>query len=190
MSDPRSIIRGMTANSDPLSESVRIDDMLDECGCGCGGLMGSCMAMGEPSAAEIDGKPVGADGAVQGDISTRLKAFESGDMAQGQIVVLFQELVDTGLINHLSGEYTTTAMKLAQNGLIQVREDLGVAGIPEPAGSTGPGYDPAYKDPGANTDPEHGEDPADIPDAEGSTAAGHGSVDSDPMSVKPSTGGY
>ncbi|KKN96858.1 hypothetical protein LCGC14_0165020 [marine sediment metagenome] len=190
MSDPRSVIRGMVPNSQPMQESVRIDEMLDECGCGCGGDAGACLAAIGPSAAEVDGQPVTGYGELQKGLPEKLKAFESGDMPQAEVVSLFQELVDSGLLGHLGGQYTTTAMQLAQNGLIKVQEDMGIAGIPEPAGSTAPGHAPAYTDDGANTDPEHGEDPADIPDAEGSTAAGHGNVDSDPRSVKPASGGY
>lgn len=194
MSDPRSIVRNLVSR-EPERESVRIDEMLDECGCGCGGPAGSCVAVAEPSAAEVEGEPTQGYGGKAQDLGEKLQAYESGDLSQGEIVAMFQELVDSGVIHHLQGSYGRAAMALAQSGLIKVpqetAESLGAAQIPEPAGSNSPGHEgSAYKDPGSNTDPEYDEDPADIPDAEGSDAAGHGKAYTDPSSVKPAKDGY
>ncbi len=45
--------------------------------------------------------------------------FEAGDLTDGEIVLMFQELVDSGDIWKLPAEYTTTAASLIQRGILK-----------------------------------------------------------------------
>jgi hypothetical protein len=49
------------------------------------------------------------------DVS-RLIAFEEGELSKDEIIVLFQELVDTGIVWSLQGVYGRTAEALIQAG--------------------------------------------------------------------------
>jgi hypothetical protein len=43
--------------------------------------------------------------------------YESGEMTQGEVVELFQELIDRGMVWHLQGSYGRTAQELIEAGL-------------------------------------------------------------------------
>ena len=45
-----------------------------------------------------------------------LMAYESGELSDDDIVVLFQHLIDTGLAWKLQGHYGRTAMRLVEAG--------------------------------------------------------------------------
>lgn len=49
-----------------------------------------------------------------------LMAYEAGDLGKEQIVELFQNLVDSGLIFGLQGSYMSTAKALVEAGLIDL----------------------------------------------------------------------
>jgi len=44
--------------------------------------------------------------------------YEEGDLDEDQVIELFQELLDTGVINSLQGHYQRTAARLIEAGLI------------------------------------------------------------------------
>ncbi len=44
--------------------------------------------------------------------------YESGDLKTDEIINLFQELIETGLITQLQGHYQRTAQDLIKSGLI------------------------------------------------------------------------
>lgn len=52
------------------------------------------------------------------DIVDKIIAYESGEMSDGQIIDLFQELVDSGHAWSLQGHYGRTARSLIEAGLI------------------------------------------------------------------------
>jgi hypothetical protein len=56
-----------------------------------------------------------------------LMAYEDGTLDRDLIPVLFQNLVDSGLIFSLQGHYVRTARELVENGLV----DLTTADIEE-----------------------------------------------------------
>ena len=43
--------------------------------------------------------------------------YESGEMAQEEVVEFFQELIDTGVVWELQGHYGRTALRLIEWGL-------------------------------------------------------------------------
>ncbi len=42
--------------------------------------------------------------------------YETGEMSDEEVVEFFQDLVDTGKINHLQGSYQRTASRLIERG--------------------------------------------------------------------------
>ena len=52
------------------------------------------------------------------DLVNALVDFESGEMDDGQIVALFQELVETGLAWQLQGSYGRLAAELIRAGAV------------------------------------------------------------------------
>ena len=58
------------------------------------------------------------------DIVNKIMDFESGDMTEtAQIVDLFQELGDTGVIYGLQGHYHRLFNNLVDSGLVQIGSD-------------------------------------------------------------------
>ena len=47
--------------------------------------------------------------------------YESGQLTHGEIINLFQLLIDTGLLNELQGSYARKARLLMEDGFIQGR---------------------------------------------------------------------
>jgi len=61
---------------------------------------------------------------MKSDIVNKIMDFESGQMKEtGQIVDLFQELSDSGLIFSLQGHYHRLFNQLAEAGLVQIGSD-------------------------------------------------------------------
>jgi len=50
--------------------------------------------------------------------TTQIIAFENGELDNDEIVALFQELCDSGLIYDLQGSYQRIAQQLVNEGLI------------------------------------------------------------------------
>jgi hypothetical protein len=48
----------------------------------------------------------------------KIIAYESGELDEGEMLELFQELVDSGLVWKLQGNYVSTANLLIKNGYI------------------------------------------------------------------------
>ena len=52
------------------------------------------------------------------NLTTQIIKYEDGDLTHDETVTLFQELVSTGMIDHLQGSYHRMALILIQNGEI------------------------------------------------------------------------
>jgi hypothetical protein len=52
------------------------------------------------------------------NITTQLIKYEDGELTHEETVCLFQELLDTGMIDHLQGSYARVALHLYNNGEI------------------------------------------------------------------------
>jgi len=52
--------------------------------------------------------------------TTQIIAFENGELDNDEIVALFQELCDSGLIYDLQGSYQRIAQQLVNEGLISL----------------------------------------------------------------------
>ena len=52
-----------------------------------------------------------------------LMAFESGELEEGRVIQLFQQLTDNGVVWQLQGFYGRTAIQLIDEGLITVELD-------------------------------------------------------------------
>jgi hypothetical protein len=57
------------------------------------------------------------------DIVDRIMAYEDGTLSNTDIVVLFQELADTGMAWKLQGSYGRTANAMIRAGLIHPAKD-------------------------------------------------------------------
>jgi len=55
------------------------------------------------------------------EITEKIIAYEDGTLNDEETVKLFQELVDTGFINHLQGSYQRMAELLINEGLVDAR---------------------------------------------------------------------
>ncbi len=55
------------------------------------------------------------------DIVAKIVAYESGVMTDKEVVELFQELLDTGLVYKLQGSYQRMAYSLIEEGLCESR---------------------------------------------------------------------
>lgn len=58
-----------------------------------------------------------------GDLVGKIIDFEEGCMTQGEIIALFQELIDTGLAWKLQGSYGRCATRLIYAGFCHDRRD-------------------------------------------------------------------
>lgn len=56
------------------------------------------------------------------DLVDKLIQYEDGDMELEEIADLFQQLVDSGMINSLQGHYHRMAEALARDGWIKLKE--------------------------------------------------------------------
>ena len=56
------------------------------------------------------------------NLTTRLIAYEEGELTREEIIALFQELIDSGLAWRLQGSYGRTARILLDKGLCKVKE--------------------------------------------------------------------
>jgi len=56
------------------------------------------------------------------NIIGRIMEYEEGSMDPDEVVGFFEELVDTGMINHLQGHYHRTAMAMIRQGLLWQHE--------------------------------------------------------------------
>ena len=56
------------------------------------------------------------------DVS-KITAYEEGDMTEDEIVLFFQELVDSGMAWTLQGRYGRTALALIEAGLVAPRSN-------------------------------------------------------------------
>ena len=52
-------------------------------------------------------------------IAGQLIAYENGELKEGEIIALFQFLLDSGTIYHLQGSYQRMANHLISEGLIE-----------------------------------------------------------------------
>jgi hypothetical protein len=52
-------------------------------------------------------------------MTSRIIAYESGELDDDATLLLFQDLVDTGMVWQLQGHYGRTAAALIEEGLIQ-----------------------------------------------------------------------
>ena len=52
--------------------------------------------------------------------TTAIIAFEAGELDEDEVIALFQELCDTGVIYHLQGSYQRIAQQMIQDGLISL----------------------------------------------------------------------
>lgn len=55
------------------------------------------------------------------EVFDRLIDFENGDLSDGEIVALFQELLESGLIDHLQGSYQRQCQLLLDAGVIEFK---------------------------------------------------------------------
>jgi len=52
--------------------------------------------------------------------TTAIIAFENGELDEDEVIALFQELCDTGIIYELQGSYQRIAQQMIQDGLISL----------------------------------------------------------------------
>lgn len=57
------------------------------------------------------------------NLADRIMKYEQGDMTSEEIIELFQELMNTGIIYNLQGSYQRVANKLLISGLIHNIEE-------------------------------------------------------------------
>lgn len=53
-------------------------------------------------------------------LGCRINEYENGELDEEETTVLFQDLINTGLINHMQGHYGRTAARFIEAGLIEV----------------------------------------------------------------------
>jgi len=58
------------------------------------------------------------------DLVSTIVAFESGELDNANTIVLFSNLIKTGLINQLQGSYGRSARNLVLNGYINNQGDI------------------------------------------------------------------
>ena len=63
----------------------------------------------------------GGEKCVECDLVTRIMCYENGELNEDQTVALFQELLDTGTINHLQGSYGGMMAAMIKDGLVKVK---------------------------------------------------------------------
>ena len=52
--------------------------------------------------------------------TTAIIAFENGELDEDEVIALFQELCDTGIIYELQGSYQRIAQQMIHDGLISL----------------------------------------------------------------------
>ena len=57
------------------------------------------------------------------DVMGRIIDYENGDMCEGEVIDLFQDLVDTGLAWVLQGSYGRMAQELIETGYITLNKE-------------------------------------------------------------------
>ena len=60
----------------------------------------------------------------KGDLVTTIIAFESGELSNADTIVLFSNLIKTGLVNQLQGSYGRGARNLVLQGYINNQGDI------------------------------------------------------------------
>lgn len=55
------------------------------------------------------------------DLTSKIIAYENGELTEEQTIEFFQYLVDSGMAWELQGSYGRTALRLAHDGLIHMR---------------------------------------------------------------------
>ena len=60
----------------------------------------------------------------KGDLITTIVAFESGELNDADTIVLFSNLIKTGLVNHLQGSYGRGARNLVLQGYLNNRGEI------------------------------------------------------------------
>ena len=55
------------------------------------------------------------------DLVGQLAAFEEGELEAPEVILLFQHLVDTGIVWSLQGSYGRTAASMIEAGLVTQR---------------------------------------------------------------------
>lgn len=60
----------------------------------------------------------------KGDLITTIVAFESGELNDADTIVLFSNLIKTGLVNQLQGSYGRGARNLVLQGYLNNRGEI------------------------------------------------------------------
>lgn len=60
----------------------------------------------------------------KGDLITTIVAFESGELNSADTIVLFSNLIKTGLVNQLQGSYGRGARNLVLQGYLNNRGEI------------------------------------------------------------------
>ena len=60
----------------------------------------------------------------KGDLVTTIIAFESGELSNADTIVLFSNLIKTGLVNQLQGSYGRGARNLVLQGYLNNQGDI------------------------------------------------------------------
>ena len=55
-------------------------------------------------------------------IAGQLMAYENGELHEGEVIALFQFLLDSGMIYHLQGSYIRMAEQLLEQGFIEKQD--------------------------------------------------------------------
>lgn len=55
------------------------------------------------------------------DIVNKIMVYEAGMMEEEEAIAFFQELLDTGKIQHLQGSYQRTMLRLLQDERVKVK---------------------------------------------------------------------
>lgn len=76
----------------------------------------------EKTATKAKPKSFGSkSGPLGGDVSSKIIAYESGELDKEGVINLFQELVDSGLAWQLQGSYGRMATSLIKQGLVKAK---------------------------------------------------------------------
>ena len=58
------------------------------------------------------------------EMLNKIIAFEQGELNDSEIITLFQEMVNSGLVWELQGSYGRLAMNLIDNGVVRVPKEM------------------------------------------------------------------